>query len=393
VVAQVSLALILLVGASLLIVSVRQLGDVVLGFQPTGAMTFQLNIPAGKYADADAQRGYIDRLNARLRAIPGVRGAGAVFFLPLSNGFSSGDVSVEGRPAAAPGKEQYAGYRIVAGDFLNALGVSLRRGRLLTPEDRAGAPLATVINQAFARQLFPGQDPIGKRVTFGSPDSAEWREVVGVIADVRQNRLTTAPSPELYVPAWQLTPDMWTIFASIPLSFVVRSDVSPETLGPAIKSAVHEVDPEQAISKLRQAGELLQDATARQRFNMSLLTLFGLPALVLAAVGVYGVMAYGVSQRTRELGIRLALGARSSSVQAMVLRQGLGMTVTGLGLGLLGALGLTRLLTTLLYGVSPSDPRVLGGAVLVLAVVSTVACLIPAVRATRVNPIEALRSE
>jgi predicted permease len=393
VVAQVSLALVLLVGASLLIVSVRQLSDIVLGFQPTGAMTFQLNLPAAKYADADAQRAYIDRLGARLRAIPGVRDAGAVFFLPLGNGFTSGDVSVEGRPAAAPGHEQYAGYRIVAGDFLNALGVTLRRGRLLTPEDRAGAPLVTVINQAFARQLFPGQDPIGKRVTFGTPDSAEWRQIVGVIADVRQTGLTTAPSPELYVPAWQLTPETWSIFISIPLSFIVRSEVGPETLGPAIKSAVHEVDPEQPISKLRQAGELLQDATARQRFNMSLLTLFGLLALILAAVGVYGVMAYGVNQRTRELGIRLALGARSSSVQAMVLRQGLAMTLTGLGLGLVGALGLTRLLTTLLYGVSPSDPRVLGGAVLVLAMVSTVACLIPAIRATRVNPIDALRSE
>jgi predicted permease len=300
---------------------------------------------------------------------------------------------VEGRPAAAPGHEQYAGYRIVAGEFLNALGVTLRRGRLLTADDRAGARLVTVVNEALARQLFPGQDPIGKRVTFGTPDSAQWREIVGVIADVRQTGLTVAPSPELYVPAWQLTPDLWTIFASIPLSFMVRSEVSPETLGPAIKSAVHEVDPEQPISKLREAGELLQDATARQRFNMSLLTLFGLLALVLAAVGVYGVMAYGVSQRTRELGIRLALGARSSSVQAMVLRQGLAMTLTGLGLGLVGALGLTRLLSSLLYGVSPSDPRVLGGAVLVLAVVSTIACLIPAVRATRVNPIEALRSE
>jgi putative ABC transport system permease protein len=393
VVAQVALALVLLVGASLLIVSVRQLSDIVLGFRPTGAMTFQLNIPAAKYADADAQRGYIDRLTARLRAIPGVREAGAVFFLPLGNGFTSGDVSIEGRPAAAPGHEHYAGYRIVAGNFLNALGVTLRRGRLLTPEDKTGAPLVTVVNEAFARQLFPGQDPIGRRVTFGTPDSAEWRQIVGVIADVRQTGLTTNPSAELYVPAWQLTPDFWTIFAAIPLSFVVRSEVGAETLGPAIKAAVREVDPEQPISRLREAGELLQDATARQRFNMSLLTLFGLLAMILAAVGVYGVMAYGVSQRTRELGIRLALGARSSSVQAMVLRQGLAMTLSGLGLGVVGALGLTRLLTSLLYGVSPSDPRVLGGAVLVLAVVSTIACLIPAIRATRVNPIEALRSE
>jgi putative ABC transport system permease protein len=249
------------------------------------------------------------------------------------------------------------------------------------------------VNEALARKLFPGQDPIGQRLTFGTPDSAEWRQIVGVIADVRQNGLTTNPGPELYVPVWQLTPDFWIIFSTIPISFVVRSDVAAETLGPAIKTAVRDVNPDQPISQLREAGELLQDATARQRFNMSLLTLFGLLAMILAAVGVYGVMAYGVSQRTRELGIRLALGARSSSVQALVLRDGLVMTLSGLGLGVLGALGLSRLLTTLLYGVSPSDPRVLGAAVLVLAVVSTIACLVPAIRATRVNPIDALRAE
>jgi putative ABC transport system permease protein len=263
----------------------------------------------------------------------------------------------------------------------------------LTPEDRGGATLVTVVNEALARRFFPGQSPIGQRVTFGTPDSAQWRQIVGVVADVRQTTLTRAPDPELYVPAGQLSPEDWTIFMSIPISFVVRSDVEAASLGPAIKAAVREVDPEQPISKLREAGELLQDATARQRFNMSLLTLFGVLALTLAGVGVYGVMAYGVNQRTRELGIRLALGARASSVQAMVLRQGLRLTVTGLVLGLVGALALSRLLTTLVYGVNPSDPRVLGVAVLVLAAVSALACLIPAIRATRVDPIDALRSE
>ncbi len=339
------------------------------------------------------QRAYIDRLVGRLRQIPGVRDAGAVFFLPLGDSFVSGDVSVEGRPPPAPGQEQYAGYRIVAGNFLNSIGVTLRRGRLLTPADRKGAVLATVVNEALVRKLFPRQDPIGQRITFGTPDSAEWRQIVGVVADVRQTGLTTAPSPELYVPASQLSDDSWTIFMTDPLSFVVRSDIPAATLGLAIKAAVYEVDPEQPISRLREAGELLQDATARQRFNMSLLTLFGFLALILAAVGVYGVMAYGVNQRTRELGIRLALGARASSVQAMVLWQGLALTLVGLALGLVGALALSRLLTTLLYGVSPNDPRVLGGAVLVLAVVSTIACLVPAIRATRVDPIQALRSE
>jgi putative ABC transport system permease protein len=393
VVAQVSLALVLLVGAALLIVSVRQLSNIVLGFRPDGAMTFQLSIPLSKYANADAQRGYIDRMVERLRDIPGVRQVGGVFFLPLSNGFTSGDISVEGRPAATPGHEQYAGYRIVAGDFLNAIGVTLRQGRLLTPEDRRGATRVTVVNEALARKFFPGQNPIGRRVTFGTPDSAQWRQIVGVVADVRQTGLTTPPDPELYVPANQLSPEDWTIFMTIPISFVVRSDLSAATVGPAIKAAVREVDPEQPISRLREAGELLQDATARQRFNMSLLTLFGVLALTLAGIGVYGVMAYGVNQRTRELGIRLALGARAASVQAMVLRQGLALTVAGLALGLVGALALSRLLATLVYGVNPTDPRVLGVAVLVLAFVSVVACLVPAIRATRVDPIEALRSE
>jgi putative ABC transport system permease protein len=392
-VAQVSLALILLVGAALLIRSVRQLSSVVLGFRPQGAMTFQMSISNTKYPDARTQQMYIDRVNERLGAIPGVQKAGAVFFLPLGNGFTSGDISVEGRPAAAPGHEQYAGYRIVSENFLGALGVTLRRGRSLTPDDREGAPLVTVVNEALVRKLFPGKNPIGQRLTFGTPDSAQWRQIVGVVADVRQTRLTDPPGPELYVPADQVSPDLWTVFMTIPISFVVRSDVSSATLGPAIKAAVHEVDPEQPISRLREAGELLQDATARQRFNMSLLTLFGLLALVLATVGVYGVVAYGVTQRTRELGIRLALGARASSVHAMVLRQGLGLTLTGLGLGLVGALALSRLLTTLLYGVSPTDPQVIGLAVLVLALVSIVACLIPAIRATKVDPIEALRSE
>ncbi len=393
-VAQVSLALILLVGAALLIASVRQLSNVVLGFQPQGAMTFQMSLSSAKYADAAAQRAYIDRVVERLDAIPGVQRSGAAFFLPLGNSFTTGDISVEGRPAAAPGREQFAGYRIVSGDFLGSMGIQLRRGRSLMPEDRTGAPRVTVVNEALVRKLFPGQDPIGQRITFGTPDSsAEWRQIVGVVSDVRQIGLTQAPMPELYVPTNQLSEDTWVIFMTLPVSFVIRSNAPPVILGPAIKTAVHEVDPDQPISRLREAGELIQNATARQRFNMSLLTLFGLLALVLATVGVYGVMAYGVTQRTRELGIRLALGARASSVQAMVLRQGLGLTLLGLGLGLAGALGLSRLLTTLLYGVSPTDPRVLGAAVCILAGVSIVACLIPAVRATKVDPIDALRSE
>jgi putative ABC transport system permease protein len=231
-------------------------------------------------------------------------------------------------------------------------------------------------------------------VTFGTPDStAEWREIIGVVGDVHHGGLASPADPELYVPATQLTAELWTIFVPLPISFVVRSSLPSTTLFPAIKAAVHDVDPEQAVSQLRPVSELVSDSVARYRFSMLLLTVFGALALIIAAVGVYGVMAYAVSQRTRELGIRLALGASRSSVQYLVLGRGLAMAALGIGIGLAGAVALTRLLVSQLFGVSPTDPAVLAAAVGTLAAVSAVACFIPAVRATRVDPVIALRSE
>jgi len=213
------------------------------------------------------------------------------------------------------------------------------------------------------------------------------------VGDVHHDGLSASARPEIYVPAPQVTPDLWTIFTTLPISFVVRSNLPVETLFPAIKTAVHDVDPEQAVSRLRPISELVTDAVARYRFSMLLLTVFGGLALCLAAVGVYGVMAYTVSQRTRELGIRLALGARAASVRHLVLRRGLGMAALGIGLGLAGTLALTRLLASQLFGVSPTDPVIIAVAAVTLAAVSAVACLVPAVRATKVDPIVALRSE
>jgi putative ABC transport system permease protein len=394
VVAQIALALVLLAGAALLIVSVRRLAGVNPGFRPAGAASFQFNVPSAKYQSADAQRGFVARVLGRLRAIPAASHAGAVYFLPLGDSDVSGDVSVEGEAPAAPGHERYAGYRIVMGEYFESMGIALRGGRPLRDSDVAGARLVAVVNDAFVRSFFGGRDPLGQRVTFGSStDQPEWREIVGVVGDVHHNGLTKSPWPEIYVPAAQLTPESWTIFATLPISFVVRSPLPPESLFPAIKAAVHDVDPEQAVSRLRPISELVTDAVARYRFSMLLLTVFGCLALCLAAVGVYGVMAYSVSQRTRELGIRLALGARAASVRHLVLRRGLGMAAVGIGLGLGGALALTRLLASQLFGVSPTDPVIIAVAAVTLAAVSTVACLVPAVRATKVDPIVALRSE
>jgi len=282
----------------------------------------------------------------------------------------------------------------VTGDYFGALAIPLRRGRLLTPEDRAGAPHVAVVNEALARMAWPDQDPIGRRLTFGDgQDDPDWMEVVGVVANVKSSGLTADIGPEIFVPFSQISADLWTVFTPLPVSVVIRSDGDLETVGGAIRAAIRSVDPEQPVTGPTPAGELIAAAVARQRFGMLLLLAFGGLALLLAAVGVYGVMAYAVSQRTRELGIRLALGARPGTVRALVLAEGMLLAGLGIGLGLVGALALGRLLVGLLYGVRPTDPRVLAAVCLLLAGASVVACLVPAVRATRVNPVDALRSE
>jgi putative ABC transport system permease protein len=394
VVAQVSLALVLLAGAALLVVTVRRLALIDPGFDPRGAYTFEFTIPPGKYPDRARHDQYLTRLIDAVSRVRETRAAGATFYLPLGNGQVNGDFTVEGAPPAAPGREQYANFRMVTGDYFGALAIPLRRGRLLTPEDRAGAPHVAVVNEALARMAWPDQDPIGRRLTFGDgQDDRDWMEVVGVVANVKSSGLTADIGPEIFVPFSQISADLWTVFTPLPVSVVIRSDGDLETVGGAIRAAIRSVDPEQPVTGPTPAGELIAAAVARQRFGMLLLLAFGGLALLLAAVGVYGVMAYAVSQRTRELGIRLALGARPGTVRALVLAEGMLLAGLGIGLGLVGALALGRLLVGLLYGVRPTDPRVLAAVCLLLAGASVVACLVPAVRATRVNPVDALRSE
>jgi putative ABC transport system permease protein len=394
VVAQISLALVLLVGAALLVVTVRRLTLVDPGFEPEHAVVFSLPISATKYPDQAKHTAYVRRLVGELRATPQVRDVGTVFYVPLANGDVNGDFNFEGQPPPPPGQEAYAGYRVVSGDYFAALGIPLRDGRLLAPDDREGTPLVALVNEAFVRRFVPAGSPLGKRITFGDgTQDAVYREIVGVVADVRHQTLTADPAPEIYVPYAQVPADLWSVFAPIPLSVVVRSTAPLESVAPALKAAVRQADPEQVISQLRPADELISGAIARQRFTMLLLLAFGGLALTLAAVGVYGVLAYTVSQRTRELGIRLALGARTAAVRALVMRQGLVLAFGGILLGLVCALALGRLLAGLLYGVSSADPLVLLTVSCLLGAASVFACLVPAIRATRVNPMDALRSE
>ena len=291
--------------------------------------------------------------------------AGAVFYLPLAQGDINGDISVEGSAPSAPGREQMAGYRLVAGDYLGAAGVSLVRGRLLAPADREGSTAVAVVNETLVRRYFGGRDPIGARITFGSAtDEPEWREVVGVVHDVRHQGLATDPAPEIYVPISQLSAEFWSMFVPIPLSFVVRSATDFAALSPEIRRAILEVDPEQPISRLREAKELLSDAVARQRFTMLLLVLFGGAG---ADPGRHrGVRCDGVHRESAHPRARHPPGTRRADRlgAGAGARQGLGIAVIGIGLGLLGALGLGRLLTSLVYQVSPADPLVLATAAL-----------------------------
>ncbi len=394
VVVQVSLALVLLVGASLLVVTVRRLTAIDPGFDPDRTLVFDLPALSARYPDQGRQTGFVDRVLETVAAIPGAEAVGAVFYLPLGSSDVSGDFVFEGAPPPQPGRETYAGYRMVSGDFFGALGISIRRGRPLGAEDRSGAPRVAVVNETFVRRYVGEGEPLGRRITFGDGlEDAVWMEIVGVAADVRTLGLTTDPPPEIYVPFEQISADLWTVFTGSSLSVAVRSHGQPERLASAARAAVRRADPEQVVSNLRPAGELVSGAIARQRFSMLLLLAFGGLALVLAGVGVYGVLAYTVSQRTRELGIRVALGAHAGAVRALVLRQGLGVALVGLVLGLAGAVGLSRLLGAVLYDVSPTDPLALATAAGILGGVAAIACLIPAIRATRVNPVEALRSE
>ncbi len=394
VVAQVSLALVLLAGAALLVVTVRRLALIDPGFDPRGAYTFEFTIPPGKYPDRARHDQYLTRVVEAVSRVRGTRAAGATFYLPLGNGQVNGDFTIAGAPPAGPGKENYANFRMVTGDYFAALSIALRRGRLLTPDDRAGAPHVAVVNEALARMAWPNQDPIGRRLTFGDgQDDPDWMEVVGVVANVKSSGLTADIGPEIFVPFSQITADLWTVFTPLPVSVVVRSDDNLAAVGSAVRGAIRSVDPDQPVTGPSPVGELVAGAMARQRFGMLLLLAFGGLALLLAAVGVYGVMAYTVSQRTRELGIRLALGARPATVRALVLGQGMVLAGLGIGFGLVGALVLGRLLVGMLYGVQPTDPGVLLAVAALLATASVVACLVPALRATRVNPVDALRSE
>jgi putative ABC transport system permease protein len=392
VVLELTLAAALLIGAGLTLKSFARLMQVDPGFRPAGLVAGRVGLADARYPTNAQQAAFLDAVLGRLRATPGVREAAAVSPLPLGGSRHTLSLAILGRPPLPPGVRLSANWRTVSPGYFHTMGIPLLAGRELGDRDREGAPGVLVINRTMAARHFPGENPIGKRIRIGYNDLE--CEIVGLVGDVKHAGLDAEAGAEMY-----------TAFAQAPfprVDLVVRmSSGAPPTLAAsaasaaaaALRAAVRQVDPEQAVSQIQTLESLLRGSAARSRFVLTLLALFAALALLLAAVGLYGVMSWSVGERTHEIGIRMALGARREEVLGMVVRQGAGLILAGVGSGLLLAGMLARLISRLLFTVSPTDPAIFAAVPLVLAAVALVATWLPAQRATRVDPLVALQAE
>jgi putative ABC transport system permease protein len=391
VVTEVALALTLLTGAGLLLKSFARLQQVDPGFDPTSVLTFNLSLPQVRYPSDTAQIAFFDQVFPAITRVPGVVGVGGTSVMPFGGSWSTASFEIEGYqpPENQPGP--WGDIRIVSPGFFEALRIPLLRGRYLTDDDRAATRDVAVIDQEFVRRYWPDENPIGKRFTFGPPEGVtdttqnEWIEVVGVVGHAAHEGLDADPRIQLYLSYRQIT----TPFMAV----AVRTRGNPERYVNLVRDAVRSVDPDQPISNVAPMEELLSRSVGERRLSMMLLSLFSGIALVLASVGIYGVMSYSVTERSRELGVRIALGADRSDVLRLVLKQGMRLAVLGIGVGLAAALALTRLIESQLYGVTATDPGTFALVAVVLAATALVANLIPAIRATRLDPAAVLREE
>jgi putative ABC transport system permease protein len=388
VVSEVALSLVLLVGAGLMIRSFSRLLAVNPGFNPDHVLTAFVSLPVSKYPKREEQAVFFDRLIERLRNLPAVSAAGVVSDLPLFGGSSTG-MEIDGRPEPLPGQRPLTDYRMINPDYFAAMGMKLVKGRAFSRYDTDGAPGVVIINESLAARFFAGEDPIGKRLGL-SGNPRDWREIVGVVGDVRNYGVDVDVKPEVYVPFLQNAPGYLSGVASA-MNVIVRATSDPSSLASALREQVHALDKDQPVSEIRTMEWYLADSMAQRRFNMLLLGAFAGLALVLAAVGIYGVIAYTVTQRTHEMGIRIALGARGGDILRLVFANAMLTTLTGIGIGLAAAFALTRLLQGLLYQVTATDPFVFATIPVLLLLVAAVATYIPARRAMKVNPITALR--
>ncbi len=389
VVAQVGLALVLLVGAGLLIQTLVQLSNQYSGLQATKVLTMETTLPSGRYDAHDQRAAFYDAVIDRVRSLPGVVSVGYTTSIPLDwKGGTNGFV-VEGRPPA-PGLSYDANSRQVTADYLKTIGIALRDGRYFSEADVAGSMPVAIVNETMARQYWPDGDALGRRFKVGDPDEdVPWVTIVGIASDVRQMGVDLPVKAEMYLPHSQATYNQWLA----PRTLVIRTTDDPARLVSAVRGEIRAVDPDQPVANVRTMDDLLAKETSIQRTGMTLLTAFAGLALLLASIGIYGLLAYFVAQRTPEIGVRLALGARPRDILALVLKKGMALVAVGTSVGLVSAFLLTRLISSLLFGVAPADPLTFASVPVVLVAVALVACYIPARRAARVDPNVALKYE
>jgi len=383
VVVQLALSLVLLVGAGLFVRSFIRILHTDLGVRPASVVTMKLALPRDKYPEEQQRRNFFGQLLERVAALPGVTGTGAVSLLPMGGGSTMGNFQIVGQPAFEKSKEPRTDVRLATPDYFAAIGTELRKGRSFTAQDDAQAPRVVLVNEAFAARYLKGQEPVGQRLKLAASEAP--CEIIGVLANVMNDDMDDLAEPGIYLPFAQ--------YPSPEMNLVIRAPGAFAQIVPAVRQQLAALDPRLPLAEVKTMEQVVRERRSPKEVMMWMLVIFGLMALVMAAVGTYAVMAYAVAQRTHEIGVRMALGAQPASILRLVLRRGLSLALTGIGLGLAGAFAMTRALGQLLYGVSARDPLTFAGIALLLAVVALVACWVPARRATRVDPMIALRYE
>ncbi len=389
VIGEIALALVLLVGAGLLIQTLSKLHGQYAGLRAESLLTLRTVLPENKYKEHDKRVAFYDQVLERVQSLPGVASAGYSTTVPLEWAGGANGITFEGRQAT-PNSNWNANHRQISAAYLQTMGITLRNGRYFTEQDNAQTEPVAVINETMARQYWSNENAVGKRFKNGPVDSQHpWLTIVGVVADVRQMGVDVPPKAEMYFPYRQIKSH--SFFA--PRDLVIRATVEPSSLVASVRSAIHAVDPNQPLANIRTLDAVFGEHTKMRRMGMLMLTTFAALALLLAMLGIYGVLSYFVTQHTQEIGVRLALGADGKNIFALVLKRGLTLAVMGVGLGLAAALALTRLLRSLLFEVSAADPLTFVGVAVLLLAVATLACVLPARRAAKVDPMIALRYE
>jgi putative ABC transport system permease protein len=385
-VSEIALAVVLLASAGLLIRSFIRLQQVDRGFETDNLLTMVVPVPVSRYREDAQFVNFFGEALERIRHLPNVRSAGMVNYLPLYGGLGSATgFKIEGRPEPPPGQGPSTDVRVADAGYFQTMGIPLLRGRNFSDSEQREPKHVILINEALARKHFPDEDPIGRRLDVAMFDTPQPAEIIGVVGNVRYDSLIDESPPAVYFPHPDLTYSFMTL--------VIHTDGEPTAIAPAVQREIRALDPNQPVSDVRTMNQVMADWVSRSRFNTLLLGLFAGLATLLSAVGIFGVMNYSVALRTREIGLRLAVGAQPRQVLLLVLRQGLVLTVAGIVLGLAAAFALTRLLSGLLFGVAAVDVTTFAAISLLLILVSLLACYLPARRAMRIDPLSALRYE